>query len=316
MSPHDLIAPGPQIIERRRGRPPGKAQKSLDLINAAVDIVRDIHPVSIRAVCYQLFVRKLIDSMSKNNTGMVSRLLVYARKEGLLPWSWIVDETREIESVNTWRSPQEIFEACAQQYRSNYWSEQPDWLQIWSEKSTISGTLRPVLNRYAVSFRVLHGYGSATVIRDTAEMCADAGKRLTILYVGDYDPSGMGMSERDIPDRLAEYCDDLHVPPQNMPDIVRVAILAYDHYLPSFPARDKVTDSRYRWFLENYGEQCWELDAMSPSVLRDRVESEIVDRLDLDAWNVALKCEQAEREAAAAYADGFPAFMRKREKRR
>jgi len=48
---------------------------------------------------------------------MVSRQLVYAREEGLIPWEHIVDETREPEYANTWLSPQEKFEIAARNYR-------------------------------------------------------------------------------------------------------------------------------------------------------------------------------------------------------
>ena len=60
--------------------PRGKAQKSLDLIAACRDILAEIQPASVRAVCYRLFVAGHIDSMSKNNTNRVSTQLVYARE--------------------------------------------------------------------------------------------------------------------------------------------------------------------------------------------------------------------------------------------
>ena len=81
----------------------GKSQRSLDLIDAAVRILEEIQPASIRAVCYRLFVEGYIDSMAKNNTNAVSRQLVWAREQGLLPWDYVVDETREAERVSTWK---------------------------------------------------------------------------------------------------------------------------------------------------------------------------------------------------------------------
>ena len=65
---------------------------------------------------------------------------------------------------------------------------------------------RPVLDEYAVGFRVMHGFSSATSVYDVAQ--DDDGRPLIVLYVGDYDPSGMFMSEADLPDRLAEYGGD------------------------------------------------------------------------------------------------------------
>jgi hypothetical protein len=82
--------------------PRGKTQRTLSLINACYDILAEIHPATVRAVCYQLFIRKLLPSMAKTCTNRVSTQLVYAREEEIIPWAWIVDETREPERPGTW----------------------------------------------------------------------------------------------------------------------------------------------------------------------------------------------------------------------
>ena len=38
--------------------------------------------------------------------------------------------------------------------------------------------------------------------------------------------------------------------------------------LPSFEAETKSKDPRYRWFMEQVGTKCYELDAMPPPDLR------------------------------------------------
>lgn len=183
----------------------GKAQKTLELIDAARRILEEIQPATVRAVCYRLFVEKFIDSMAKSNTNMVSRQLVYAREEGLIPWEYIVDETREPETVSTWSSPLAIFKAAARQYRYDYWRDQPERVEVWSEKGTVRGTLQPVLDQYAVTSRVMHGHASATAVNDAAELSNESDKPLIVLYVGDQDPSGMHMSAVDLPARIRRY---------------------------------------------------------------------------------------------------------------
>jgi phage terminase large subunit-like protein len=61
-------------------------------------------------------------------------------------------------------------------YRRDRWSDQPEWIEVWSEKGTIrGGTLRPVLEEYGLTFRVMHGYGSSTALHQAAiESLADA----------------------------------------------------------------------------------------------------------------------------------------------
>jgi hypothetical protein len=45
-------------------------------------------------------------------------------------------------------------------------------------------TLQPVLDHYAVGFRVMHGFSSATAIYDVSQ--DDDGRDLIALYVGDF----------------------------------------------------------------------------------------------------------------------------------
>jgi hypothetical protein len=107
--------------------------------------------------------------MAKDHTAKVSRLSVIAREEGSLPWDWIVDYTRQEERVATWKDPTHYARAVQHSYRRNKWDAQPKHITVWSEKSTVEGTLRPVLEKYEVPFQVLHGWSSATPIRDAAQ---------------------------------------------------------------------------------------------------------------------------------------------------
>lgn len=287
----------------RKGR--GKAQATLELIDTAGRILEEIQPATVRAVCYRLFVEKIIPCVDKVNTSRVSRELVWARENGLIPWDYIVDEARRAERTPSWNNPSGMFDACVNQYRKDYWTEQPEWIEVWSEKGTVRGTLAAVLDEYGVTFRVMRGYGSATALHDIAEMARTSDKTLSVIYVGDCDPSGMHMSDIDLPDRLDRYgASVVDI------EIVRVAITNEDTTehaaVPWFPAADKTADQRHRWYVENYGTRCWELDALSPVILRQRVDDEILDRLDVDAWNRCIKIEAVERESLTAYLKGYP----------
>ena len=123
---------------------------------------------------------------------------------------------------------------------------------------------------------------------------------MTILYVGDFDPSGLWMSERDIPERLTRYGGD-HV------SIERIALLRADCTLlgrrPAFDVREKSKDPRAPWFRENYGQLCWELDAMDPNALRSRVEEEIDKCIDHVAWERCRVVDEAEQESMSKFLD-------------
>lgn len=297
-APADLVEPDP-----KRGR--GKSAASLALVEAAIEILREIQPATVRAVCYRLFTVGLIEDMGRNSTNRVSKQLVWARENGKIPWEWIVDETREAEYAPTFQNTDERIRQTVRYYRRDNWQDQPVRIEVWSEKGTVRGTVSSILNAYGVTFRVMHGFGSATALNDVAATSRASTKPLTALYVGDFDCSGMFMSEADLPARIERYAGTI--------TIERIALTALDvgPGLPSFPADSKKADSRYSWFIERYGSRCWELDALSPVALRDRVERHIIQHMDIPTWNRALLVERAEKESIQAFADGWRASIQR-----
>jgi hypothetical protein len=280
----------------------GKSAKNLELIRAAYQILDEIQPASVRAVCYQLFNRKLIPSMEKKHTSRVSKQLTDAREQDVIPWEWIVDETRAPESISAWQDLPQYLRVIKRSYRRDSWADQPERIEVWSEKGTVRGTIAPVLETYGVTFRVLHGFSSATVIHAVAEESEDANP-LTILYIGDWDPSGMTMSERDLPDRLERYGAE------NV-TLERIALIkAHTSQLgraPSFPAADKHKDKNYRWFVKNYGSRCWELDALNPVELRRTIEQRIREHIVWVNWERCARVQAAEEESITAIINNWP----------
>jgi hypothetical protein len=273
------------------------AKRSLDLINAMYAAAEKAQPITGRGIGYKLFASGLIPSMGMAEMKCVYRLLKEAREVGFIPWEWIVDETRSLERVSTWNDPEEYAKCVATSYRRDFWNQQPLRVQVWSEKGTVRGVLQPVLDDYAVGFNVVHGFTSATNVHDAAE--DDDGREVVALYVGDLDPSGMFMSEVDLPKRLARYDGD-HV------RIRRIALKRNQIAdLLSFPATDKRKDPRYKWFVANHGNHCWELDAMDPNDLRDCVEEAIVDLIEPIAWRRCEVVNRAEQESLKTILKGW-----------
>jgi hypothetical protein len=233
----DILA---DMINRQIGTSPKKTRMNAQsqwLLRHMIPIVKAAQPITGRGVGYKLFVAKLIKSMSESEMKRVYRLIKIAREQGKLPWEWIVDETRQVERVPSWSNPKEFAEQAARQYRRDSWQQQPLRCQVWSEKGTIRGVLKPVLDRYGVDFQCFHGFTSATSAHDIA--IDNDGRQLTALYVGDWDPSGLCMSEQDLPDRFAKYDGD-HV------EVKRIALIREQLAdLPFFSVLDKRKDTRF-----------------------------------------------------------------------
>jgi hypothetical protein len=277
------------------------ALKTRMIIDAAARILGEMQPASVRAVCYRLFVQGLIANMSKGQTDKVSRALTTARERDLIPWAWIVDETRQVERRHTWDDPADFMQTVKASYRKDWWADQPERLLVVSEKATIGGVLRPVLQEYGVGFLVLHGFGSATALNDLALFSLDDERPLTLLYVGDHDPSGRYMSDVDIPRRLERYAGEA--------EIRRLAVTPSQmaqYALPTFSVHEKRTDARYSWFVDQHGDRCCELDALDPNVLREQVEAAILVRIDTERWALAEITEQAELASLHSFLAAWP----------
>lgn len=266
-----------------------KGKATLQLETAILGIVAERKPITVRGVAYALFTMGLIDSMATNNTAKVSRVMTAMRECGALDWTHVVDGSRAVDRISTWSNPAEIISAAVRGYRRDYWQDQPNLVEVWSEKSTVAGVLAPVLDEYGVTFRVMKGFGSFTSVRQAAEdsLAVPTDKKAVALYIGDYDPSGMYMSEVDLPERLRRYGSEWQ--------FIRIGVVEQDtQHLPNFDAATKSGDMRFDWFIRNYGTKCWELDAINPTDLRQRVREQIETRLNLLAWEHAKHIEAAE----------------------
>jgi hypothetical protein len=95
-------------------------QKSLDLIQAMYAVAEVARPITGRGIGYKLFAAGMIPSMARREMQRVYRLLTEARERGIIPWAWIVDETRELERVSSWDDPEEYAAAVRKSFE-NFW---------------------------------------------------------------------------------------------------------------------------------------------------------------------------------------------------
>lgn len=114
-------------------------------------------------------------------------------------------------------------------------------------------------------------------------------KDVVILYLGDHDPSGEDMV-RDVRDRLTEF----GVPNLEVVKIGLTIQQVRQYDLPPNPA--KVNDSRAKAYIEKFGNDSWEVDAVPPRELNRIVEQAIAEYTDSALLNASIAIENAERE--------------------
>ena len=104
------------------------------------------------------------------------------------------------------------------------------------------------------------------------------GQMPVILHLGDHDPSGMDMT-RDIRERLRLFTgQDIEVRrlALNMDQIKR--------YNPP-PNPTKLTDSRATGYIQEFGNDSWELDALEPRVIAGLIREHALRLLDSELWH-------------------------------
>jgi hypothetical protein len=233
---------------------------------------------------------------------------LYLPNDGcLIPPGWMVDETRQLEIASMWRDKAAFADSIESQYRHNKWESQPRHIEVWSEKATVLGSLRPVTDQYSVGIRVCHGFGSAGMEHDVGQSFAETGRKklIHVFYVGDHDPSGHSI-ERDIHRRCTAAAGVTF-------DMVRLAIHATDiadFNLP--PQTVKQSDSRAAGFRHVYGDDAAtvELDALPVVELRRRVGSAIRELIDQEQWDHEVEIEAVQRASIMEFTETLRRCLR------
>lgn len=303
---------------------------SQDIIAMANQIARDYaeqgYDLTLRQLYYQFVARGYIANRQTEYKRLGS-IVNDARLAGLLDWNYIVDRTRNLRSIGTWNDPAEIVEASAAQYKRNPWDHQPFYVEVWVEKDALGGVVQRAANALRVPWFSCRGYTSQSEIWGAAQRLRsqiEDGKVPVILHLGDHDPSGIDMT-RDIRDRLELFITQdwyrIYAPSEMTqyvaiwghmeqsvdredwaPVIVNRIALNWDQveeYEPP-PNPAKLTDSRANGYIEQFGYESWELDALDPATLNALITDTIVgEYVDQDAWDRVIKQERRERRILA-----------------
>jgi len=263
----------------------GKHAKTLKVLDAAVKILAENRPMTVRQVFYRLVAAQVVENC-RSQYQAVSNILVDARKEGIVPWDWIEDRLRRPRAVGMWADLADFAEVAARAYRRNVWANQPVYLECWLEKDALSGIFEDTLHDYGVTLNVGRGYDGWDSIRNAAFRYG-GGAGVVVLYFGDFDPSGEDMV-RSLRERLAFF--------QSCPQIIKCALTMDDieeYDLP--PDFTKETDARRAKFVERWGDVSVELDALPVDVLRARIAAEVEERMDMEKLAEVREVEERER---------------------
>ena len=284
-------------------------KERLEVINSIIeDYQSQGYVLTLRQLYYQLVSRDVIPNKAAEYSKL-STLLKEGRMGGVVDWNAIEDRVRKPSRPYWVHWVADALRDTVNQYMLDRMDDQDVYIEVWVEKDALSGVLKRVTNKYGINIMVNRWYSSASAMFDSFERFKDAynnDKSIVILYLGDYDPSGMDMI-RDIRDRIKEFYewyknleDASHSEYDDYSDmdftvtpiaLTREQITKYNP--PPNPA--KRTDPRSKWFIDEHGTSSWEVDALKPEILNTILTDAIIDLIDIEKFQKKLDQEKVDK---------------------
>jgi len=271
------------------------------VIHQANEIIEEYQQESLRLTLRQLYYQFVARDMLPNTQKdyhRLSRIISDARLAGLIDWDAIVDRTRYLRGINYSTDPGQTIKDCVYNFHLDHWEGQKYQLEVWIEKEALLGVISQICYQMDVDYFACKGYPSQTSVYDAAQRSLNHNRKTVIIHLGDHDPSGMDMT-RDIEERMFLL--------SGRPVSIERIALNFDQveeYSPP-PNPAKMTDTRAREYISDYGHECWELDALTPTVVRDLIEDKVKQYRNDKVYKKVLKQEKEYKKTLQHLADNW-----------
>jgi len=276
-----------------------------DDIKTVLDEMRQYWPLTLRQLYYRLISSDLVQAPHWKWKGKpvdmypaLMRTMKWMRIHNIVPMSCIKDTHRILTVKRGYDDMNDFIENRLDFTFSSYSrclaQDQPRHLEVWLEKQALLGLVEPVADEFCRRVMVARGYNSITFqagFYQRASYALEAGLIPTVLYFGDFDPSGVNMiyaAMQTIEEELG--LDDV--------EYYRCGINP-SHFdnIHGSPVPIKPTDSRSRKFIEQYGATAYELDAFHPAELKHLVRESIKKMTDMEILEQNVNIESNELAA-------------------
>jgi len=234
-------------------------KKTLEKIEQVNNLIKEYGAMTLRQIYYQLVTK-----------GYKYRQIKYVCKvgriKGLIPADSIVDRARPCYGeTRRFSNLEEFAQVIPDYFNLDYWIDSKNHIEIWTEKDALSQVIYEIAKDYQVTVRVTRGFLSISNKFKWSD------ENLTILYFGDFDPSGLYI-DKDLKWSQLEY--------EKFRRIALTEEQVKRLNLPSVKVNKK--DPRSPKYLTEYGSRAWELDAMNPNDLQSLVRDTIKEYVDFD----------------------------------
>lgn len=304
-------------IEYEEYNPHGDTERLLARCQSILDEYKDDGlNLTVRQLFYQLVSRDVIPNQ-QSEYNRLQRIVKKGRRAGYLDWEMIVDRGRSLRQRQRWSEPQEIIEASAQSYHLDLWQDQEYRPEVWIEKDALTGVIESTCRSWDVPFISTRGYVSDSAAwraaqrfrgvidgekseRDAPVIPENGVEQIpVVLHLSDHDPSGVDMT-RDLEEKFEMF--GLRFPVERIA-LTMPQIREYD---PP-PNYAKASDSRAEGYVQQYGTECWELDALNPGTIQTVVESAIQEQVtDHSAFGARKEQREQERSRLEEVSERWP----------
>lgn len=276
-------------------------KKTLELIEKINNICQRYHALSVPLSFRQLFYLLLAAGHVKNNKsayGELVRLITTARTGGLIDWDFVSEGTRRTRPATVWRDIPHALDTLRDYFHLDHWQGQEYYLELWISKDGLYSLVAPFCREYGLTCVGYQHYLSATEAHEAAQNrflpAVQSGRRPVILCLSDHDPAHLHM-RKHAGARISEFI--------GQEVTVEHIGLHYDqvrlYQLP--PRPDRITRIP-EWYLDRYGRDCWEIEALEPTILQTLLKSVVEESyIDRDAWDRADRLEKQQTSCLASF---------------
>ncbi len=255
-----------------------------ELVFTAENIIEEYsangYTLTLRQLYYQFVARDIIENSERSYKNLGNHIN-NARLAGMISWRAIEDRNRGHYAPWTDEEITSPVRSLPHYIRFDRWARMDTYVEVWVEKEALGNVIQRACDPLLVPYLSCKGYLSASEAWRAGQRFkrkAEEGKDCVLIHLGDHDPSGIDMT-RDNAERVALFSGE-HV------DVRRIALNMDQvrEYQPP-PNPTKLSDSRAKGYLKQFGKTSWELDALQPSMLEKLIQDEVRLFIDQDAWD-------------------------------
>jgi hypothetical protein len=275
-------------------RPQAKTVPLLEQIQVVLAEYQESLPLTGRQIFYRLVATADYPKTQKDYKALLE-VINRARRAGLIPMDHIRDDGTTVVGDGRFDGAEQFVRGSvhwAEAFRLDLLSYQDRHLIVLCEAAGMVPQLARVAEPFGIEVRSSGGFDSTTAKHSLGRLCGAISKPVSLIHIGDLDPSGehihLNLGE-DVGAFAAHYGN-------SEVEVVRVAVTAEQQAIHDLPTAPPKAGDR-REFAHDFTVQA---EALPPDVLAEVVREAIEERTDQDRLSAALHRQGEIREDLGA----------------